>query len=53
MLLTFSPDPSSMNEEQQPQPMEEDFQQSEQQHQQQRPTFSMSSSIESTASTEA
>jgi len=53
MLLTFSPDPSSMNEEQQPQPMEEDSQQSEQQHQQQRPTFSMSSSTESTASTEA
>jgi hypothetical protein len=46
MLLTFSPDPSSMNEEQQPQPMEDD---SEQLQQQQRPTFS---SIESTASTE-
>lgn len=46
MLLTFSPDPSSINDEQ-PQPMEEDPQQS-----QQRPTFSMVSSIESTASTE-
>jgi hypothetical protein len=48
MLLTFSPDPSSMNEEQ-PQPMEDD---SEQLQQQQRPTFSMPSSIESTTSTE-
>ena len=49
MLLTFSPDPSSMNEEQ-PQPMEDDSEQL--QAQQQRPTFSMPSSIESTTSTE-
>ncbi|CAF1239749.1 unnamed protein product [Rotaria sp. Silwood1] len=49
MLLTFSPDPSSMNEEQ-PQPMEDESEQLQQQ--QQRPTFSMASSIESTASTE-
>ena len=48
MLLTFSPDPSSMDEEQ-PQPMEDG---SEQLQQQQRPTFSMPSSIESTTSTE-
>jgi len=47
MLLTFSLDSSSINEEQ-PQPMEEDSGQP----QQQRPTFSMPSSIESTASTE-
>ncbi len=47
MLLTFSPDPSSTNEEQ-PQPMEDDSEQV----QQQRPTFSMPSSIESTTSTE-
>ncbi|CAF1205935.1 unnamed protein product [Rotaria sordida] len=53
MLLTFSPDPSSMNEEQSPQPMEDDSEQSQQQQQQQqRPTFSMISSIESTTSTE-
>jgi hypothetical protein len=50
MLLTFSPDPSSMNDEK-PQPMEDDSGQSQQQ-QQQRPTFSMPSSIASTASTE-
>jgi hypothetical protein len=52
MLLTFSPGPSSINEEQQPpQPMETDTESSQQQ-QQQRPTFSMASSIESTANTE-
>jgi len=51
MLLTFSPDPSSINEGQ-PQPMEDDSGQSQQQQQQQRPTFSMASSIESSASTE-
>ncbi len=50
MLLTFSPDPSSINGEQ-PQPMELDSGQSQQQ-QQQRPTFSMPSSIDSTASIE-
>ncbi|CAF4138671.1 unnamed protein product [Rotaria sp. Silwood2] len=48
MLLTFSPDPSSINDEQ-PQPMEYDSVQSQQQ---QRPTFSMASSIESTTSNE-
>ena len=47
MLLTFSPGPSSIDEEQPPQPMEEDIEQS-----QQRPAFSMPSSIESTESTE-
>lgn len=47
MLLTFSSDPSSIHEQQQPQPMEDDPMQS-----QQRPTFSMPSSIESTTSTE-
>ena len=47
MLLTFSPDPSSNNEEQ-PQPMEAESEQL----QEQRPTFSMPSSIESTISTE-
>jgi len=52
MLLTFSPDPSSINEEQ-PQPMEDDSGLSQQQQQQQhRPAFSMASSIESTTSTE-
>lgn len=51
MLLTFSPRPSSTNpEEQQPQPMEED--RLEQTPQQQRPNFSMLSSLESTASAE-
>ena len=49
MLLTFSPDPSTMNDEQ-PQPMEDEPGQTQQQ--QQRPAFSMPSSIESTASTE-
>jgi hypothetical protein len=52
MLLTFSPNPSSINEEQ-PQPMEDDSGQlQQQQQQQQQPTFSMPSSIESTTSTE-
>lgn len=48
MLLTFSPDLPSTNEEQ-PQPMEAE---PEQLQQQQRTTFSMPSSIESTTSTE-
>jgi hypothetical protein len=45
MLLTFSPGPSSLNEDV-PQPMEEDNTQQEQQ----RPEFTMVSSIESTTS---
>lgn len=48
MLLTFSPDPSSIIEEQ-PQPMEEDSQQI---HQQQPPIFSIASSTESTTNIE-
>jgi hypothetical protein len=51
MLLTFSPDPASIHEDQ-PQPMEHDSEQLQQQQQQQRSAFSMPSSIESTASIE-
>ncbi|CAF3711151.1 unnamed protein product [Rotaria socialis] len=47
MLLTFSPEPSSINEDQL-QPMEDDAERL----QQQRPTFTMPSSIESITSTE-
>lgn len=50
MLLTFSPDPSSIHE-QQNQPMEDDSEQAQQQQQQQ-VAFSMPSSIESITSTE-